>query len=147
MACKGSGVRIPLAPFLQNPYLLDFLVVRVSLFGCYSTGQLIREALELKYFIDQDHIMSDRNIDQINHNLDQVLLISADNTRNIAELHQSIANNSHAIGELRETVATVAGAVETLARLTDQRLNRQDQIISMLSSYITGVSPANEEPS
>ena len=88
--------------------------------------------------------MSDRNIDQINHNLDQVLLISADNTRNIAELRQSIADNSQAIGELRETVATVAGAVEKLALLTDQRLNRQDQIISMLSSYITGVSPADE---
>lgn len=83
--------------------------------------------------------MSDRNLDRINHNLDQVLLISADNTRNIAE-------NSRAIAELSETVATVAGAVETLARLTDQRLNRQDQIISLLSSYITGASPANEEP-
>jgi methyl-accepting chemotaxis protein len=83
--------------------------------------------------------MTDRTIEQINHNLDQVLAISAENTRNIAE-------NSRAIAELRETVATVAGAVETLATLTDQRLNRQDQIISMLSSYITGIAPTNQEP-
>jgi hypothetical protein len=94
----------------------------------------------LKYLIDQDHIMSDRTQEPIDQTLDRLLEVAAANTSNIAE-------NSRAIGELRETVATVAGAVETLARLTDQRLNRQDQIISMLSFYITGVSPANEEPS
>jgi hypothetical protein len=77
--------------------------------------------------------MTDRTIEQINHNLDQVLAISAENTRNIAELQLYVAQ--------------VAGTVERIALATDQRLNRQDQIISMLSAYITGTSPASDEPS
>lgn len=77
--------------------------------------------------------MTDRTPEQTNETLDRILEISAENTRNIAELHN--------------TVARVAGAVEQLALLTDQRLNRQDQIISMLSAYITGIPPANDEPS
>ncbi len=77
--------------------------------------------------------MTDRTIEQINHNLDQVLAISAENTRNIAELQLYVSQ--------------VAGTVERIALATDQRLNRQDKIISMLSAYITGTSPATDEPS
>ncbi len=76
--------------------------------------------------------MSDRTIEQINHNLDQVLAISAENTRNIAELQLYVAQ--------------VAGTIERIALATDQRLNRQDQIIGMLSAYISGTSPATDEP-
>ncbi len=90
--------------------------------------------------------MTDRTIEQINHNLDQVLAISAENTRNIAENSHAIDDLRQSIGELRETVATVAGAVETLALLTDDRLNRQDRLIQLLSTYITGVPPVGEAP-
>jgi septal ring factor EnvC (AmiA/AmiB activator) len=44
--------------------------------------------------------MTDRNIDQINHNLDQVLAISADTTRNVAELSQTVVAMAAAITEL-----------------------------------------------
>ena len=44
--------------------------------------------------------MTDRNIDQINHNLDQVLAICADNTRGIAELRLTIAETNRGIAEL-----------------------------------------------
>jgi ABC-type transporter Mla subunit MlaD len=91
--------------------------------------------------------MSDRTPEQLDQTLDRLLEVAAANTSNIAANTAAITENSRAIGELRETVATVAGAVEKLALLTDQRLNRQDQIISMLSSYITGTSPATDEPS
>jgi ABC-type transporter Mla subunit MlaD len=84
--------------------------------------------------------MADRTPEQVNQSLDRLMEISAENTRNIAEMRQGIA-------ELSNTVATVAGAVETLATLTDQRLNRQDQIIALLSSFITGIPPASDEPS
>jgi ABC-type transporter Mla subunit MlaD len=84
--------------------------------------------------------MADRTFDQINQSLDRLLEVSAENTRNIAELHN--------------TVARVAGAVEQLALLTDERLNqqdariaRQDQLIQLLSTYITGVPPVDGEPS
>ena len=46
--------------------------------------------------------MTDRTIEQMNHNLDQLMAIAADNTRGIAEL--------------KNTVATVAGAVEQIGR-------------------------------
>jgi methyl-accepting chemotaxis protein len=71
--------------------------------------------------------MGDRSIEQINQSIDRLLEISAENTRNIAELSN--------------TVCTIAGAVERLATLTDQRLNRQDQLIRLLSAYITGTPP------
>jgi hypothetical protein len=44
--------------------------------------------------------MTDRNIDQINHNLDQVLAISADNTRNIAQTNQAVIALAAAVTEL-----------------------------------------------
>jgi hypothetical protein len=91
--------------------------------------------------------MSGRTPEQLDQPLDRLLEVAAANTSNITANTAAITENSRAIGELRETVATVAGAVEKLALLTDQRLNRQDQIISMLSSYITGTSPPTDEPS
>jgi ABC-type transporter Mla subunit MlaD len=97
--------------------------------------------------------MSDRTPEQVNQTLDRLLDVAAANTSNITANSDAIAANSTAIGELRqsigelrETVATVAGAVETLALLTDQRLNRQDQIISMLSTYVIGIRPVGDDP-
>jgi methyl-accepting chemotaxis protein len=81
--------------------------------------------------------MADRTFEQINESLDRLLSVSGENTRNIAEL-QAI-------------VSQVAGAVEQLATLTDSRLNqqdariaRQDQLIQLLSTYITGVPPVED---
>jgi hypothetical protein len=139
MACKGSGVRIPLAPFIE-PLLTGLSSGEGFAFWVLLHRTPHPGGARIKILYRSRPYMSDRTQEQIDQTLDRLLEVAAANTSNIAE-------NSRAIGELRATVATVAGAVETLARLTDQRLNRQDQIISMLSSYITGVSPANEEPS
>ncbi len=89
--------------------------------------------------------MAERTIDQMNIALERLEQMSAENTRNL--------------GELQVYVAQVAGTVERIAIATDQRLNRQDeliqqlitttdqrlqrqdQLIQLLSSYITGVRP------
>jgi uncharacterized coiled-coil protein SlyX len=77
--------------------------------------------------------MAERSVEQMNISLERVEQLSAENTRNIAEL--------------QIYVAQVAGTVERIAIATEQRLNkqdaqiaRQDQLIRLLSSYITGVA-------
>jgi iron-sulfur cluster repair protein YtfE (RIC family) len=64
--------------------------------------------------------MTDRNIDQINHNLDQVLAISADNTRNMAQLQQSMA-------QLQQTVAATSASVTELTTYTRNRTHQHDE--------------------
>jgi hypothetical protein len=91
--------------------------------------------------------MSDRTPEQLDQTLDRLLEVAAANTSNITANSEAIAANSRNIAELQLYVAQVAGTVERIALATDQRLNRQDQIISMLSSYITGIAPATDEPS
>jgi TolA-binding protein len=63
--------------------------------------------------------MTDRNIDQINHNLDQVLAISADNTRNIAQTNQAVA-------VLAQTVAATSASVAELSTYTRNRTHQHD---------------------
>jgi hypothetical protein len=70
--------------------------------------------------------MAERSVEQMNISLEWVEQLSAENTRNIAEL--------------QIYVAQVAGTVERIAIATEQRLNKHDQLIRLLSSYITGVS-------
>jgi hypothetical protein len=77
--------------------------------------------------------MAERSVEPMNISLERVEQISAENTRNLAEL--------------QIYVAQVAGTVERIAIATEQRLNkqdqqiaRQDQLIRLLSSYVTGVS-------
>ncbi len=77
--------------------------------------------------------MAERSVEPMNVSLERVEQISAENTRNLAEL--------------QVYVAQVAGTVERIAIATEQRLNkqdaqitRQDQLIRLLSSYITGVA-------
>jgi hypothetical protein len=75
--------------------------------------------------------MAERSVEQMNISLEWVEQLSAENTRNLAEL--------------QIYVAQVAGTVERIAIATEQRLNkqdeqiaRQDQLIRLLSSYVTG---------
>jgi predicted RNase H-like nuclease (RuvC/YqgF family) len=63
--------------------------------------------------------MTDRNIDQINHNLDQVLAIAAANTQGITKLRQSIT-------ELRQGIAEVAATVGELTTYTRNRTQQHD---------------------
>jgi septal ring factor EnvC (AmiA/AmiB activator) len=63
--------------------------------------------------------MTDRNIDQINHNLDQVLAISADNTRNIAQTNQAVV-------AMAQTVAVMATAITDLTTETRNRTRQHD---------------------
>jgi hypothetical protein len=82
--------------------------------------------------------MADRTIEQINIALERLEHVSADNTHNL--------------GQLQVYIAQVAGTVERIAIATEQRLNRQDerlirqdQLIQLLSSYITGIQPSQPE--
>jgi hypothetical protein len=63
--------------------------------------------------------MTNRNIDQINHNLDQVLAISADNTRNIAQTNQAVAT-------MAQTVAATSVSVTELTTYTRSRTQQHD---------------------
>jgi DNA repair exonuclease SbcCD ATPase subunit len=49
-------------------------------------------------------IMTDRNIEQINHNLDQVLAISAENTRNITNLEATIERTNAAVQATNQAI-------------------------------------------
>jgi septal ring factor EnvC (AmiA/AmiB activator) len=64
--------------------------------------------------------MTDRHIDQINHNLDQVLAISADNTRNIAQTHQTVV-------AMAQTVTAMSAAVTELTTYTRNRTRQHDE--------------------
>jgi predicted RNase H-like nuclease (RuvC/YqgF family) len=67
--------------------------------------------------------MTDRNIAQINHNLDQVLAIAAENTRSIAELRVEI---SQSMTELRQGIAETATTVRELATYSRNRTQQHD---------------------
>jgi small-conductance mechanosensitive channel len=71
----------------------------VKVFVTWGSGSDRGETIECKYF-STPNAMTDRNIDQINHNLDQVLAISADNTRNIAQTNQAVIALAAAVTEL-----------------------------------------------
>jgi hypothetical protein len=58
--------------------------------------------------------MAERSVEQMNISLERVEQLSAENTRNIAEL--------------QIYVAQVAGTVERIAIATEQRLNTRDRI-------------------
>jgi septal ring factor EnvC (AmiA/AmiB activator) len=77
------------------------------------------EAIECEYF-PNPHAMTDRNIDQINHNLDQVLAISADNTRNIAQTNQTVV-------AMAQTITAMAATVTELTTYTRSRTQQHDE--------------------
>jgi chromosome segregation ATPase len=54
--------------------------------------------------VDHETAMTDRNIEQINHNLDQVLAISAENTRNITNLEATIARTNAAVQATNQAI-------------------------------------------
>jgi DNA repair exonuclease SbcCD ATPase subunit len=54
--------------------------------------------------VDPTAIMTDRNIEQINHNLDQVLAISAENTRNITNLEATIDRTNAAVQATNQAI-------------------------------------------
>jgi hypothetical protein len=108
--------------------------------------------------------MSDRNIDQINHNLDQVLAISAETTRNLTKLEllvqEFIASAKPRLLDLETSREQQEDRLEELennrlrmerAHLEHQermasmerahvehqsRIDRQDQLIELLSSRL-----------
>jgi methyl-accepting chemotaxis protein len=64
--------------------------------------------------------MSDRTPEQINHNVDQILAISAENTIAIGKLSSEIA-------EMRQGIREVAATVSELATYTRNRTQQHDQ--------------------
>ncbi len=94
---------------------------------------MLSEFVQSSYLKIEVEAMAERSVEQMNISLERVEQISAENTRNIAEL--------------QVYVSQVVGTVERIAIATEQRLNkqdsqiaRQDQLIRLLSSYITGVA-------
>jgi PPE-repeat protein len=70
---------------------------------------------------------TDRNIDQINHNLDQVLAISADNTRNIAQTHQLVVQLHQTVAAMAQTVAATSASVTELTTYSRNRTQQHDE--------------------
>lgn len=73
--------------------------------------------------------MTDRTLDQINHNLDQVLAIASENTRGIAELRQGFA-------EVTATVATLNNYTHDRAQQHDLELDDHDERIERLERIL-----------
>jgi methyl-accepting chemotaxis protein len=64
--------------------------------------------------------MSDRTPEQINHNIDQLLAISAETSRISSE-------NTRGIAELRQTVSEIAATVSEMATYTRNRTRQHDE--------------------
>jgi hypothetical protein len=72
-------------------------------------------------------IMTDRTPQQVDMTLDRVEQISAQNTVNIAEMQTYISQ--------------FVRVVEQQIVVQNERLDRQDTLIQLLSTYITGTPP------
>jgi hypothetical protein len=72
-------------------------------------------------------IMTDRTPQQVDMTLDRVEQISAQNTVNIAEMQTYISQ--------------FVKVVEQQIVVQNERLDRQDTLIQLLSTYITGTPP------
>jgi hypothetical protein len=97
--------------------------------------------------------MSDRNIDQINHNLDQVLDISAETTRNLTKLELlvqdfitsakprllSLETSREQQEERLEEMENNRLRMERAHLEHQSRIDRQDRLIELLSRQ-TGTS-------
>jgi chromosome segregation ATPase len=66
--------------------------------------------------------MSDRTPEQINHNLDQVLAISAENTRNITRLEATIEQTHQLVQDFIQSAKPRLLSLETSREETEERL-------------------------
>jgi DNA repair exonuclease SbcCD ATPase subunit len=66
--------------------------------------------------------MTDRNIEQINHNLDQVLAISSENTRNITRLEAAIEQTHHLVQDFIQSAKPRLLSLETSREQDEERL-------------------------
>ncbi len=78
--------------------------------------------------------MTDRTPQQVDMTLDRVEQISAQNTVNIAELQTYISQFVRAVDQRLQTV-------DQQLQAHDERIARQDALIQLLSTYITGTPP------
>jgi hypothetical protein len=74
--------------------------------------------------------MTDRTPQQVNLTLDRVEQISSENTVNIAEMQVYISQ--------------FVRVVEQQLLVQNERLDRQDTLIQLLSTYITGAPPQSD---
>jgi hypothetical protein len=74
--------------------------------------------------------MTDRTPQQVNLTLDRVEQISSENTVNIAEMQVYISQ--------------FVRVVEQQILVQNERLDRQDTLIQLLSTYITGAPPQSD---
>jgi hypothetical protein len=86
-------------------------------------------SLEYNYTLIRP-IMTDRTPQQVNLTLDRVEQISSENTVNIAEMQVYISQ--------------FVRVVEKQLLVQNERLDRQDTLIQLLSTYITGAPPQSD---
>jgi uncharacterized phage infection (PIP) family protein YhgE len=89
--------------------------------------------------------MADRTIEQINVALERLEQVSANNTRNLAELQVYVAQVAGTVERIaigmEQRLTQQDQMIQQMMQTHEQRLNRQDQLIALLSSYITGALP------
>jgi hypothetical protein len=85
--------------------------------------------------------MTDRTPQQVDMTLDRVEQISAQNTVNIAELQTYISQFVRSVDQRLQAVDLQLQAVDQQLQTHDERIARQDALIQLLSTYITGTPP------
>jgi predicted nuclease with TOPRIM domain len=81
--------------------------------------------------IDQT-IMTDRTPEQLNHNLDQMLAIAAENTRSITEMRQGISEMRQGFTEVAATVAELTTYTRNRTQQHDLELDDHDERVERL---------------
>jgi DNA repair exonuclease SbcCD ATPase subunit len=95
--------------------------------------------------VDPSATMTDRNIEQINHNLDQVLAISAENTRNITNLEATIDRTNAAVQATNQAIQEFSqSAKPRLLSLETSREQTKDDL-EVLESNATRQERLNLE--
>jgi uncharacterized protein (DUF3084 family) len=85
--------------------------------------------------------MTDRTPEQVDMTLDRVEQISAQNTVNIAELQTYISQFVRSVDQRLQAVDQQLQAVDQQLQTHEERIARQDTLIQLLSTYITGTPP------
>jgi ABC-type transporter Mla subunit MlaD len=85
--------------------------------------------------------MTDRTPQQVDMTLDRVEQISAQNTVNIAELQTYVSQFVRAVDQRLGSVDRQLQSVDQQLQVQNERIARQDTLIQLLSTYITGTPP------
>jgi predicted nuclease with TOPRIM domain len=88
--------------------------------------------------------MGDRAV--FRNRLDRLEEITADNVRLVGQLAQNVERVADGIETLARTYDRDRRSLVDLVRNHDRIINRQDEIIKLLTREVVGEPPANNEP-